>query len=461
MSFATPSPQPRSARHAGPMTAVMRSLPEPRGPRILRVALAQAGRIVEERIFKQRTGVTIGSSAAAAFVVADAGLPAQWSLFELRAGDYYLNVRPGMTGRLALETGILDLANLSTLGPLRLTDDARGKVVLGDTTLLFQFVLAPPAPSKPKLPLAVTGGLASQIDWSLTIIAAFSFLLHFGVIGAMYADWMDTVVDTHAVASGVVEMLRINVPAPVEVPLDTVTPTQTLTPSATKEPVPAKGEPSKGTPKKLSATDAASLSAQAEHEIQMQMILSLDRGSSVRAALDRFDIPPVDLGKAAASDASVMTATGNSLNLGPGAGPIRPGEGHDLGRIGRMTGGEDRGPGKETSVVGPAVKVDIGETTPSVAIANAGTVVAGLRGGFRACYNAGLRVDSSMAGHVMLSVRIGPNGAVSSTTPSGNTGLSAGVVECLKTRVDNAQFDAPGPTGSTLQIPITFVQQGK
>jgi hypothetical protein len=126
-----------------------------------------------------------------------------------------------------------------------------------------------------------------------------------------------------------------------------------------------------------------------------------------------------------------------------------------------MTGGEDRGPGKETSVVGPAVKVDIGETTPSVAIANAGTVVAGLRGGFRACYNAGLRVDSSMAGHVMLSVRIGPNGAVSSTTPSGNNGLSAGVVECLKTRVDNAQFDAPGPTGSTLQIPITFVQQGK
>ena len=48
---------------------------------------------------------------------------------------------------------------------------------------------------RPQLPLSVKGGLASQIDWNLTIIAAFSFLLHFGLIGAMYSDWMDPVVN--------------------------------------------------------------------------------------------------------------------------------------------------------------------------------------------------------------------------------------------------------------------------
>jgi hypothetical protein len=444
------------------MTAVMRAVPQAYGPRVLRVALTQGGRILEERIFKQRTGVTVGTSAAAGFVVADAALPGEWTLFELRGGDYYLNVRAGMTGRVALETGTLDLGDTRAHGDrVRLTNDARGKVVFGETTLLFQLVLAPSPPSKPKLPLAVTGGLAGQIDWSLTILAAFSFLLHFGVIGAMYADWMDTVVDTNAVASGVVEMLKINVPAPVEIPQDTMTRPETPAETVTREPVATRGEHSKATAKKLSTADAAALSAAADHEIQMQMILALDRGSALRGVLDRSEIPPVDLGKASASDASVTTATGNGLNIGRGGSFIRPGEGHDLGRIGRMTGGDARGPGKETTVAPPPGRVDITETIPSVAMANASSVVAGLRAGFRACYNAGLRMDGAMAGHVTLSVKIGPNGAVSSTTPSGNSGLSAGVVECLKTRVDNAQFDAPGPTGSTLQIPITFVQQGK
>ena len=48
---------------------------------------------------------------------------------------------------------------------LKLTEDARGKVVVGDTTFLFQFVAPPPVQPKPQLPLAVKGGLASQIDW--------------------------------------------------------------------------------------------------------------------------------------------------------------------------------------------------------------------------------------------------------------------------------------------------------
>jgi TonB family protein len=72
-----------------------------------------------------------------------------------------------------------------------------------------------------------------------------------------------------------------------------------------------------------------------------------------------------------------------------------------------------------------------------------------------------LNTDPTMSGKVMLSVKIAPNGEVSSADPSGNTGLSAGVVQCLVRKVKNAQFDAPGPTGSTLQIPITFVQQTK
>ncbi|HEY6460411.1 MAG TPA: energy transducer TonB, partial [Polyangiaceae bacterium] len=205
----------------GQMTAVMRAMQQQSGPKVLRIGLVASGRILEERIVKQRTSVTVGPSEKSMFVV-QANVPPQFKLFELIGSDYYLNFLDGMTGRVALASGITDLVGLKgqakRVGPayqIRLTDEARGKVVIGDTTFLFQFVAPPPIQPKPQLPLSVKGGLTSQIDWSLTIIAAFSFLVHFGLVGAMYSDWMDPVVNDDLTA-GLLDMVQRTVPPPVE-----------------------------------------------------------------------------------------------------------------------------------------------------------------------------------------------------------------------------------------------------
>jgi len=95
----------------GQMTAVMRAIQATSGPKVLRIGLVAAGRILEERIVKQRTNVTVGPSEKSTFVV-QANLPAQFKLFELVGNDYYLNFLDGMTGRIALATGITDLAAL-------------------------------------------------------------------------------------------------------------------------------------------------------------------------------------------------------------------------------------------------------------------------------------------------------------------------------------------------------------
>jgi len=50
---------------------------------------------------------------------------------------------------------------------------------------------------------------------------------------------------------------------------------------------------------------------------------------------------------------------------------------------------------------------------------------------------------------------------VASADAASNTGLSASVVTCILRRVKNANFASPGANGSTLQIPVTFIQQGK
>src|SRR3984885_13359648 len=221
----------------GQMTAVMRAMQQATGPKVLRIGLVAAGRILEERVVKQRTTVTVGPSEKSMFVV-QANVPPQFKLFELVGNDYYLNFLDGMTGRVALATGITDLVALKgqakRVGPayqVRLTEEARGKVVIGETTFLFQFVAPPPVQPRPQLPLSVKGGLASQIDWNLTIIAAFSFLLHFGLIGAMYSDWMDPVINDDLTAGGVLVMMK-HIPPPIETAAETPTASATTTDTA-------------------------------------------------------------------------------------------------------------------------------------------------------------------------------------------------------------------------------------
>src|SRR3974390_1150220 len=92
----------------GQMTAVMRAMQLSTGPKVLRIGLVAAGRILEERVVKQRTTVTVGPSEKSMFVV-QASVPPQFKLFELIGNDYYLNFLDGMTGRVALASGISDL----------------------------------------------------------------------------------------------------------------------------------------------------------------------------------------------------------------------------------------------------------------------------------------------------------------------------------------------------------------
>src|SRR5512143_2296619 len=93
----------------GQMTAVMRAMSVQTGPKVLRIGLVQSGRVIEERIIKQRTTVTVGSNERATFVIPSQAVPPMFNLFQLIGSDYHLNFLDGMTGRVALASGITDL----------------------------------------------------------------------------------------------------------------------------------------------------------------------------------------------------------------------------------------------------------------------------------------------------------------------------------------------------------------
>jgi hypothetical protein len=473
---AGPSLRPGAA--PGQMTAVMRAMQVSTGPKVLRIGLVNAGRVLEERVIKNRVTVTAGPSEKATFVLAAQQLSPFFKLFELIGNDYHLNFLDGMTGRVALTSGISDLAALrgqakkvGNTYQIKLTEDARGKVVIGDTTFLFQFVTPPPVQPRPQLPLAVQGGFANQIDWTLTIVAAFSFLFHFGLVGLMYSDWMDPPVAEGSVADLVDMMKSIPVP-PVDEKKDEPVKDDKATekdvkpdPNKTASKAPAGGAPAGASgPKGSSVSDTkAAAMAQAADQMQMAMLASLGGATATQGALNRSDIPPVDLAGAAKSGAGVTAGTGD-LKMGSGGGPVQGG-GNGKGGLGGIGGGtkgtgEGGGAGTETKVAAPKGDAQTGGVGVGGApVSDADRVIAGLRPRFRSCYQTGLNVDPNMEGKVTISAKVGPNGEVESASVSSNSGLSSAVAACIAGHVKRAQFSAPGGSGSNLSIPVTFKKQ--
>ncbi len=460
--------QPMHSGRPGQMTAVMRAMQQSTGPKVLRIGLVAGGRILEERVVKQRTSVTVGPSEKSTFVV-QANLPAQFKLFELIGNEYHLNFLDGMTGRVALATGITDLVALKgqskRVGPayqVRLTEEARGKIVIGETTFLFQFVAPPPVQPRPQLPLSVKGGLASQIDWNLTVIAAFSFLLHFGLIGAMYSDWMDPVVNDEITAS-LLDMVQRTLPPPVETS-DTPTASATSTDTA-PSPTQAPKTPAQQAAKQGAAPDAKVVQGLINEadQARIAILAALNGGPNINGAMKDDNGAPVDLNSLANRQGGISNTGGNGLNLPGGAGgPIQPGRGNGgLQGIGvDKTGGSSANAGTATKVV-PVGDVQYGGSQMSVPVANAEAVIRSqVHPGAKRCYQKGLESDPSQSGKIVILIKVAPNGEVDSVNVSSNAGLSAQVANCIAGVARRAKFDPPGASGSTISVPFNFVKQG-
>jgi len=452
------------------MTAVMRAVAANAGPKVLRIGVVQAGRVAEERIIKQRTHVTVGASEKNMFVVSTQNLPPTFRVFELVGNDYHLNFLDGMTGRIALPTGISDLnmlkgqakRNAQGAYQVRLTEDSRGKVVIGDTTFLFQFVAPPPIQPKPQLPVAVLRG-ASSIDWNTTIIAALSFLCHFMALGAIYSDWLDPVIDDEVSVAGLIDSLKSLPPPPPVEEKPEEKPDETAKPekaepakaaAATAAPAGAKGPAAP-----MSAKETAALSNELD-KIDMAVLAFAGTGPATAGVLKNGEVPTGSLDQAAASAAAV--GAGGDLSLKGGGGSIRPGATGGglagIGSTGRGTGTEGTGTGAK--VEGPKGNASVGGAAVSGGtVSNAARVVAGMRAGFRNCYQRGLAENPDAAGGIRLTIRVGAGGEVAGVTPSSSGNLPASVVSCVVARAQAAQFDPPEGGSAVIAVPVTFVKQ--
>lgn len=460
----TDPPHAAPMNSAGSLTSVMRAATPAGSAKVLRVGLVHRGKVIDERIVAEREHLTIGPNENAMFVVSAPGVPPNHRLFE-RAGDHYkLHLTPGMTGRIATPAGTADLT--AHTGSLPLSAEARGKIAIGEHTILFQFVAPAPALGKPQLPVGVKSSIG-DVDWRTSVIAAFSFLVHFGAVGSIYSDWMDPVVDDEAETAQILESVKqLPAPPPVEHPR--------IEESASAGPrEAAKSAPAPGAARSVGAATSGSRAAgdARAHQIssqlaalEMQVLVGLNSngGPATSAVLGPgTDLPLGMLDKAAASSDGVRMGSSAGLDLGGGHGPLRPGV---LPR-GPIPG--DPAPPSPTTA-GSAIRVapppgNVSVPPPNVTggiVPNAPGVVAGMAAGFRRCYNNELsRGDPNSRGTVRITAKIGPNGEVLSTGVSSSGNLSGTLVGCLRGRVASALFSPPEGGGATLIIPISLDHQ--
>ncbi len=479
--------RPSDRTRPGAMTMAMQAVPPKHaGPKVLRVGLFRDKKIVEERIIRRRETVSIGTAAKNHLIVKAGTLPpkleTKFELFQLVGNDYILNFTSDMTGKVALPGGVQKLEHLRETGAARnagthyqikLADTSRGNVRIGEFTVFFEFVSAPPITPKPQLPAAVQRGFVKNIDWTFTTWIIFSYMLFFGfVIYMENADWK-----VEETAREVPENLaRLIFEPPIEPPVieEEVTEGEGEEPKEeaegkaveTRKPAEREGREPTGGPEPPGATaeGRARLAQEAAAQAEAMLLGALgDEGGALGDVLSGGAVTgnaadvlaqASGVGVATKSEAGTLrTRSGGGSGQQAGLGSLKKSEragkaaseGQAVqeravrGDVGLRTGGDIGGSGAfDAALVQRQIKLRLKSITR--------------------CYESELRKDPSLSGKVTVTFTIQERGNVTDASATENTTGSAAVADCVTRTIRRFRFN-PGPEGGSVTFRYPFVFQ--
>jgi TonB family protein len=483
----TQQPQGKGPR-PGAMTMAMQAVQvKPAGPKVLRIGLIQGGKIIEERVIRKRETVTVGSSEKNHFVVHTQGMPGRFELFQLVGADYILNFTELMSGRVGLPGGVQDLTQMRQSGAARnagshyqvkLNDNSRGKVVIGTTTLLFQFVVPPPVQPRPQLPAAARSGFIRSIDWLFTAFTVFTFMSMFGFI--VYLENADWPIDEGlaAVPEDIAKILFEEPPPPPELKPE---PTEKADAKAdkTEKQAPVKEkEPKKEEAKAEAPGDKQQKDEEAKAAAQEKSARIAQEAAQAAEALIVGALS-ADSGGALADVLAGGAVTGNAqdiLSQAVGVGVAKSASGGDLrqragggtsgvaglGTLARKEGTNqavtEGGAVQERKVSGKVV-TERGDEVGGSGEFDSNLVVSTIKARLRAiqmCYEQQLRRNPTLSGKVAIEFTIQPRGNVTDVKVKENTTGDAAVAQCVAKTVGLFRFN-PGPEGGSVTYSYPFV----
>jgi outer membrane biosynthesis protein TonB len=451
--------------------------------KILRMGIIQGGRIVEERLVRKRENITIGQSAKNMFVVPSDALPRHWLLFEMTGNHYVAHFSDGMDARIAVGNEIISLSQLRQTGKIQkrgsswilpLDERSRGKITVGDMTILFQFVTPPPPQPRPQLPASVRGSLTSDIDWFFTTVAVASFMLHLLlVIYLRNVDWPRKP-DIESIPDRFVQMVIKKVEKPEEKPVekkadkpDEEKKAEKKKPSEEKKAAPAPKKEMTAEEKARLAEEKARADAERRARLAEQVkstgLLKLlgaktDGGGSIADVLGKGDVDR-DQEKAFQGVGGVGVASANDQLRGIKTGGSGSGRVATVGGLrggGSIAGGGTGEAASEKRVTGvvksEAPAVD-GSLDPSVVSKE----VKSRLGAIKACYERALKRNDKLSGKVVIHWTITAAGTVSGVDVEQDTLGDAEVASCIKSLIARWRF--PSPSGGAVEVSFPFVFQ--
>ena len=359
-----------------------------------------------------------------------------------------------MDGRVRIGAKDLDFAALrsqklaqkrGSVYALQLDDSAKGKVSLGEVTLLFQFVPPPPAPTRMALPPEFRGTLWTSLDHVFFAILAASVLLNFSGAAciALSAKPPDADVTLDELPDRFAKLL---VPPPVEA--------EKPKEEAKSEEKVEKKEVKK---KEKPASDEARKAAIAQ-KVQSKGILKILGSSGGQGALK--DLLGEGTGtqdvasalKGAQGGVVVATTGGVGGPRGGGAGSAA-----GIGDVGTAGGGNvslgNKGDARVSGRVSAASpEVDSADVDREALARYIKARLTAIRG----CYEKELKRNPTLKGKVVVRFNITPAGRAGDIRIEENSVGSAEVGECIASLMRSWVFPFKPPDEVAVQYPFLF-----
>ncbi|MCE9577102.1 MAG: AgmX/PglI C-terminal domain-containing protein [Deltaproteobacteria bacterium] len=439
------------------------------GPRrrILRIGVLLGGKIIEERLVREHTSVSIGQSAKNTFSVAIEALPREWVLFELHGDQYSLRFNNQMDGRLSDGSGVytfdvLRAGRAKNNGDhwiLPLGEHSRGKVTVGDLTLLFQFVTEPPKQPRPMLPASVRGTFADRIDPHLAVTESASMILCFGI-------WLFAMLHDPSVEQSFGQQAYDRTFKPDTYEAKTFDLPEQVADGTDKVPEkqPDKGQPDKPKPDQPKGGDKGPTGPKTDDKtaggrdkndavaLQEQAVAAADglfsedeTTNGLSGGMDRRK-PGTDLGQ----QMQDVKDSGRKVEVGGGSGRGTRGDGEARTGTGKgpvlngPNGPVDPNGGKGEEKVPPGrinvsdkQSFDESTLTPDAVLAK---IMSAYMSGLKRCHKDLLKTDPVARGKVTLKFTVSESGRVSKASVKGfNDGLDS----CIQARVTTWRFAEP------------------
>jgi hypothetical protein len=424
---------------------------QPALQKVLRIGVIQDGKIVQERLVRAGESVSVGESASATFMLPNMKLPPEFTLFEHRDRGYVLRFSEAMKGKISGASGtVAAIERLRAEGSatkegndwtLPLSEEDRGKISIGEVTVLFQFV-APP-PTQAVRPIEAMDFRPKFIEEDDPVF--FGFLALWSAVAAVFAIWITTAEPPPA--STVVEIpdrfLKITVkdkePPPPEPELEVEDPN--LTRPVESETGPAKAKKENETKREAAARKEGVEKDLRRNNMLLKMIGSRGEGRGVTENLwadDDAGMNDIDAALEGANGVAIASTDNRGLRGGNTEGT----EGSaDIGALGSAGGGS-----AEVGA-GPAVKVsgdvavgaaDFRDVSSQDSVKD---VVTRNFGQLKYCYETRLKEDPSLSGRVEIEMQVRGE-RVTSTNVFANTTGDAEFAACIEGKIRRWKFPA-------------------